>query len=111
MIINNNMNILKLGKITSDEKCAFRYLLDKIKDLQCVHCKSKSFYIMDNKRLRCKKCLRDLWPLQNTKFCIARIPVSKWLMLIKLFDLSVSARKASKELEISYNTALRLTTS
>jgi len=45
--------------------------------------------------------------LQNTKFCIARIPVSKWLMLIKLFDLSVSARKASKELEISYNTCLK----
>ena len=36
-----------------------------------------------------------------------RISPSQWLALIKLFDLSVSARKASSEVQLSYKTTLR----
>ena len=36
-----------------------------------------------------------------------RISPSQWLALIKLFDLSVSARKASKEIHLSYKTTLK----
>jgi len=31
----------------------------------------------------------------------------QWLSIIKLFELSVSAKKAAEQLGVSYNTALR----
>ncbi|MFB3765027.1 MAG: transposase, partial [Methanotrichaceae archaeon] len=36
-----------------------------------------------------------------------KISASKWLSLIKLFELSISARRASSEVKLSYDTALR----
>ena len=45
--------------------------------------------------------------MNRTSFSAIKIPASKWLSLIKLFELSVSARKASAEVKLSYNTTLK----
>jgi len=45
--------------------------------------------------------------LKSTKFSEIRISASSWLILIKLFELSVSARKASVETNMSYKTTLK----
>ncbi len=50
---------------------------------------------------------RICWPLKDTKFSLMNISPSKWLYLIKLFELSISAKNASSELNLSYETTLK----
>jgi transposase len=62
---------------------------------------------MSRQRLRCRICGKDFSPLKSTKFSEIKISASRWLILIKLFELSVSARKASVEMNMSYKTTLK----
>jgi transposase len=103
----NNMNLIELGRIVSDDSLSFQYLCNKIKDLSCPNCSEHIYYFMSRQRLRCKICENDFRPLKATKFAEIKISSSRWLMLIKLFELSVSARKASVELNLSYKTTLK----
>ena len=103
----NSMNLIELGRITSDERESFRYLCNKFKDLSCPNCGQHEYYFMSRQRLRCKICGNDSIPLKSTKFSEIKISASKWLTLIKLFELSVSARKASVEMNMSYKTTLK----
>ena len=45
--------------------------------------------------------------LLQTQFSRIRIPYSKWLALVKLFELSVSAKTASEQVRLSYKTTLK----
>lgn len=103
----NGMNLIELGKLVSDEKKSLQYLYNKMKDLSCPSCGQRELYFMSRKRLRCNECGCDFRPLNGTNFSTIKISASKWLSLIKLFELSVSARKASAEAKLSYNTTLK----
>ena len=63
----NSMNLIELGRITSDERESFQYLCNKSKDLSCLNCKKQEFYFMSRQRLRCKICGIDFSPLKSTK--------------------------------------------
>ncbi len=65
-----------------------------------------SYYIISRGNLRCKDCKIDYKPFTGTWIDIINIDYSKWLVLIKLFDLGISARRASTEADVSYPTAL-----
>ena len=58
-------------------------------------------------RLRCKECKRDYNPFSGTLLNELRISYSTWLWLVKLFELEVSARTASFQIDISYPTTLK----
>jgi transposase len=103
----NIMNLIELVEITSDERLSFQYLCNKFRDLSSPNCGCQVHYFMSRQRLRCKICGNDFSPLKSTRFFEIKISASKWLMLIKLFELSVSARKASDEMGISYKTTLK----
>ena len=103
----NSMNLIELGRITSDERKSFQYLCNKFRDLSCPNCGQQVYYFMSRQRLRCKICGNDFNPLKSTKFSEIKISASRWLILIKLFELSVSARKASVEMNMSYKTTLK----
>jgi transposase len=103
----NSMNLIELGRISSDERESFRYLCNKFKDLSCPSCEQQGCYFMSRQRLRCKICGKDFNPLKSTKFAEIKISASRWLILIKLFELSISARKASVEMNLSYKTTLK----
>ena len=62
---------------------------------------------MSKKRLRCKICRRDYPPFSGTPLSGLKISVVSLLILIKLFGLDISARKASTQLDISYPTTLK----
>ena len=63
---------------------------------------------MKNKnRLRYATCKKDFKPFAESRFSMLRISYTKWLMLIKLFELSVSARVAAKQSELAYVTTLK----
>ena len=61
---------------------------------------------MSRGNLRCSKCKTNYKPFSDTQFSKINIDYSKWLVLIKLFDLGISARRAAKEVDVSYPTAL-----
>jgi transposase len=103
----NIMNLIELSRISSDDRESFQYLCKKLEDISCPNCDERVFYFMSRQRLRCKICGTDFNPLKSTKFSEIKISVSKWLILIKLFELSVSARKASVEMNMSYKTTLK----
>lgn len=46
-------------------------------------------------------------PFDDSNFSILKISHSKWLALIKLFELSVSAKIASEQMQPSYKTTLK----
>ncbi len=45
-------------------------------------------------------------PFSGTQFDKINIDYSKWSVLIKLSDLGISARRATKQVGVSYPTAL-----
>ncbi|MDI6720593.1 MAG: IS1595 family transposase [Methanomicrobiales archaeon] len=103
----NHVDLMTLGRIVSDERRCFEYLLRQLPDYSCPYCHSPDYYIMSRQRVRCKRCRKDTQPLSETRFSLLKIPCSTWLILLKLFELSISALKAEKEAGISYKTALK----
>ena len=103
----DHMDFREIGKLVSEDRLSIEYLWKKRGNTVCPHCESPEFYYQQRWRLRCKGCKKDYWPLQGTRFTLLRISPSQWLSLIKLFELSTSARKASQEVHLSYKTTLR----
>lgn len=99
------MRFEELVKLLNNEKGIAEFLYKRKKStgsIACPFCGKKRFYMMDRKRIRCKKCRKDHDFLKDTYFGNLRIGYGKWLMLIKLFELEVSARKAGIQLGLSY---------
>ena len=63
---------------------------------KCFFCGEYGLYKLKDKRLKCRSC-RLLYSLQKLK---------KDLQILYFFYLELSARKAAKEIEISYNSVL-----
>ena len=104
------MDLPELIKTCKTEQRAFDYLLNeiqRIKGIHCPSCGSSDYYLMSKKRLRCKICRRDYPPFSGTLLSGLKISVISLLLLIKLFELEISARKASTQLDISYPTTLK----
>ena len=104
------MELHQLVSLCSTETDAFNYLFKKKKELtgnSCPRCKSQEFYFMSSGRLRCNSCKMDYNPFADTSFSDMRISCVSWLLLIKLFELELSARKASIQLGLSYPTTLK----
>jgi transposase len=107
------MDIMELHQLVSlcrSETDAFDYLFKKKKEQKgnlCPRCNSQEFYFMSSGRLRCSSCKTDYNPFNKTSFSGLRISCVSWLLLIKLFELEISARKASIQLGLSYPTTLK----
>ncbi|HPA07334.1 MAG TPA: IS1595 family transposase [Methanoregulaceae archaeon] len=101
------MDFREIGKLVSEDRLSLEYLWKKRGNTVCQSCSSSEFYYHQRWRVRCKGCKKDYWPLQGTRFAFLRISPSQWLSLVKLFELSTSARKASQEVHLSYKTTLR----
>jgi len=100
----------ELIHLLSDEKETVKFLYKRkkgINGIECPHCGGRKFYLMSRKRVRCKRCHRDHDFLKSTWFGRIRISYARWLILIKLFELDVSARKASAQADLSYPTTLK----
>ena len=98
-----------MAKIVSNEPETVEFLQKKYgSKITCKHCKSAKFYYMKSKnRIRCIKCRKDIRPFKNTLLGKIKIPYSTWLVVIKLFELSVSANEAAPQAGLSYKTVLK----
>jgi len=101
------MDFRDIGRLISEDQYTLGYLWSKRGESKCSSCCSPDFYYLKRSRVRCKRCGRDFYPLKGTRFTELRISPSQWVSLIKLFELSVSARKTSKETALSYKTTLK----
>ncbi len=103
------MDFLSFAKAVYNNTISLKFIESKcVKNITCKFCKSKQIYIMKSRnQLRCKICKKDFKPFTNSKFPLVKISYSKWLALIKLFELSVSAKTASKQMQLDYKTTLR----
>ena len=103
----DHIDFREIGKLVSEDRLSLDYLWKKRGNTICPRCDFPEFYYHQRWRVRCKGCKHDYWPLQGTRFTLLRITPSQWLSLIKLFELSTSARKASHEVHLNYKTTLR----
>ncbi len=103
------MDFLSFAKAVYDDTTSLKFIESKcVKNITCKFCKSKQIYIMKSRnQLRCKICKKDFKPFTNSKFPLVKISYSKWLALIKLFELSLSAKTASKQMQLGYKTTLK----
>lgn len=103
------INLIEFSKIISDKPTALKFLCneyEKKNTIRCTSCNSKKHYVISRGKLRCKDCKIDYKPFQNTWIDVINIDYTKWFVLIKLFDLGISARRAAVESDVSYPTAL-----
>jgi len=105
------IDLIEFSKIISDRSTALEFLCKQYKTkkiIQCPSCESQNYYIMTRGKLRCKKCRTDYKPFRGTWFDVINIDFVRWFVLIKLFDLGISARQSAREASISCPTALHV---
>jgi len=106
------MRLLDLYQVIKNEQQAFRYLSKicrKNGHRICAFCQSRNVYAISKARFRCKKCKARFAPFTNRWYGQLKLSASKWLWLIKLFELEISSHRIAKEMHISYPTALKAT--
>jgi transposase len=105
-----NMRMQELIRLLNDEKETMHFLYKRRKSLssiECPYCRRRKVYLMSRKRIRCRKCRKDYDFLKSSWLGRVRISYSDWLILLKLFELEVSARKASKQTGLGYPATLK----
>ena len=70
----------------------------------CIRCKTRKIYRVRRDRYRCSQCGYEFSDFTGRWVNKVKLPLRDWLWLIKLFELEISARKASQQLGISYPT-------
>lgn len=76
----------------------------------CIRCRSTKIYRIAGKRYRCKKCKYTFHDFSGRWINFLHITCREWLWIIKLFELELSARKISQQLDLSYPTILKALT-
>jgi transposase len=73
----------------------------------CTHCRSRQVYSIVGRRYRCARCGYRFADWTGRFLGGVRISAIKWVWILKLFELDVSARRIAQEVGVSYPTALR----
>ncbi|GIU71984.1 MAG: DDE transposase [Candidatus Nitrosocaldaceae archaeon] len=104
------MELIKLAKI-NDEKEAEEWLKDKglLKRYdRCIRCNNNRIYRVRGKKYKCYNCKYE-WSIRKDSILYGlRIPFTKFIMALKLFELEIPVLKASKELGLSYTTTHKI---
>jgi transposase len=105
------MEIIELTEHIKDEDSAIEYLRSKgiLKVYEsCPYCGCKEYWGIRRRKYKCKGCRRE-WSIRKGSILDNfKIPFRKFLLSLKLFEMELSALRVSKQLKISYVTALKL---
>jgi transposase len=94
-------------KLVSSEAEAHKYLSKKcLKNGHrfCPRCNNRKLYKLSSERRRCSKCKYTFHDFSGRWISHGRLSCVQWLSLIKLFELELSVRKMSEQMNLSYNT-------
>jgi len=100
-----------LAKIAADEEKAESYLREKgiLKTFtECPYCGNEHFGKVRRNSYKCYRCKREWSPRKGSILENSKVIFSKFLLVLKLFELEVSVLKASKESKLAYRTTYRL---
>lgn len=99
-----------LCKTENKARLFFKKNCWKNRHVFCTTCKSYKVYRIPDKRYRCKRCGYRFHDFTGRWINRLNISFKKWLWIIKLFELEVSARKISQQVQLSYPTVLKAVT-
>lgn len=104
------MRVKAFEQLLQKESRARRYLRKKRYRngrVFCHACRSRKVYRLAEGRYRCSRCRYTFGLFTGSWLGLARIELSIWLWLVKLFELEVTALQAAVHTGVSYPTALR----
>jgi transposase len=104
------MDLVAIQELVITEEKARRFFLKfRWKNYRkiCPRCHGRNVVNVRRKRLLCLGCRYEFGHFTGTYLGSLRIGFRKWLLLIKVFELEASARRAAREVWISYPTALK----
>jgi len=104
------MDLKTFESLLRNEIRAYRFLAkacQKNGHYFCHRCRTRKVYRIRRQRYRCKRCGYEFALFTGRWLGKVSISAREWLWLIKLFELEVSARKAAKQLGLSYPTVLK----
>jgi transposase len=105
------VNIVDIAELLVNERKAKKYIEKLARQnarIVCPFCRFRKHYKVRRGYFMCARCLKEYTPFTGTIFAGTKLPFTKWIGLIKLFELGLSARHASIELSINYRTALKV---
>ena len=104
------MDIKSFEQIVKTEKSAQKYLAKSCRKNGhnfCHRCRARKLYRIRRNRYRCTRCNYEFSDFTGRWISELNITARDWLWLIKLFELEVSALRASRQTGLSYPTVLR----
>lgn len=99
-----------LCKTENKARLYFKKNCWKNRHVFCTTCRSYKIYRIPDKRYRCKRCGYRFHDFTGRWINKLNISFKKWLWIIKLFELEVSARKITQQVQLSYPTVLKAVT-
>ena len=93
--LRKTISLIELSKIVHDRSTALEFLCERFQKKNAIHCAScddRGYHVMSRGNLRYRDCKGDYRPFAGTWLDVINIDFTKWLVLIKLFDLGISAR-------------------
>lgn len=104
------MNLKSFEFLVKNENSIKQYLVKacwKNYARVCIRCRARKIYRIRRDRYRCSQCGYEFSDFTGRWINKVKLPGKDWLWLIKLFELEISARRASQQLGISYPTVLK----
>lgn len=105
------MNLVKLTQYTTDEEKAEEYLREQgiLKTFrECPYCLGTMINRVRRFKFKCYSDNRE-WGVRHDSILEGlRVPFTKFLIAIKLFELDTSVRESSKELGFAFNTVYNI---
>jgi transposase len=99
-----------LCKTENKARLYFKKFCWKNSHVFCTTCRSYKVYRIAGKKYRCKRCGYKFHDFTGRWLNKLNISFKKWLWIIKLFELEVSARKIAQQVQLSYPTVLKAVT-
>jgi transposase len=101
------MDLSHYYKLISSESRAKKYLSKKcLKNGHriCPRCQHRKHYKLSSGRRRCARCKYTFHDFSGRWINYGRLSCVQWLSLIKLFELELSVRKMTEQMNLAYHT-------
>jgi transposase len=105
------MEILKLSGIVADREQLITYLQNAgllYRFEECPHCHSRKIGHVRREKLKCYDCRKEWSIRRGSIFERMKIPLEKFFMALKLFEMEISGLKAAEQLGITHVTTMGL---
>jgi transposase len=105
------LNLIEFQQYTTDEERAEEYLRKQgiIRRYdRCPHCESMRIGRVRRSKFKGYDCRREWGPRRGSILEGLRVPLSRVLLAIKLFELDTSVRDSANQHDLSYNTVYDL---